>query len=470
MRGLKTGARILGFLLASLTLSGEVLHAEGPIDHPSWTAVNNGLTSPNVSILTVDPGSPNTLYAVIAGPASGSCGLFKTNDAGETWKAVVEVNQLGCISALAIDPRNSAVLYAGSRSGAFKSVDGGLSWSSLGLPGTASIAISPSQSNILYAGTYSDRLYKSIDSGATWNVTRVQAPTPSGALGWQGGFSQIDLLVIDPIDPATLYVADKNFADWEWFNDLMKSTDGGLTWTRYSGHDRDVAFFSFAVDPSAPRTLYAGNGGYGRRGVIMSVDDNASWVETGLRNLLITAVAIDPHDANTLYAASPAGWSVSPGGPVGLGIFRSTDRGATWSSVNDGLPDHHITSLVAAGTSPTTIFAVTSAGVFRLVTTPPAFQITFGSPSVHSGASFTATFSGTNLNPNTFFDIRFRSPGSDADQIAVNWQRGTAATHELPGSATVGTWTITGVRAHENADDHGASFIPVSGELTVSTR
>lgn len=465
MKALEAAAR-LGFLFASLILSGEVLHAQDPIDQPSWKAVN-GLPNTSASVLTADPSSPNTLYAATLGP--GNCGLFKTNDAGVTWNAVIELNQLGCITALAVDPRNSAVVYAGSRSGAFKSVDGGSSWSSMELPGTASIAIAPSESNILYAGTYGDRLYRSIDGGATWNVARVQAPAPSGALGWQGGFSEIDLLVIDPIDPATVYVADKNFADWEWFNDLMKSTDGGLTWTRYSGHDRDIAFFSFAVDPSAPRTLYAGNGGYGRRGVIMSVDDNANWVETGLRNALVTAVAIDPHDANTLYAASPAGWSVSPGGPVGLGVFRSTDKGATWTSINAGLPDRHITGLVAAGTSPTTIFAVTAAGVFRLVTAPPAFQLTFGSPSIYSGGSFTATFSGTNLNPNTFFDIRFRSPGSDADQIAVNWQRGTAAAHELPGSATTGTWTITGVRAHENADDHGASFISVSGELTVST-
>jgi hypothetical protein len=459
--------RILGFFFASLTVSGEVLHAQAPLDQSSWKVVNNGLPSTYVSNLIVDPSSPNTLYALTVAP--GNCGLFKTTDAAETWKAVVEMNQLGCITALAVDPRNPAVIYAGSRSGAFKSVDGGLSWSSLGLPGTASIAIAPSRSDIVYAGTYGDRLYKSTDSGETWNAARVQAPPPTGALGWQGGFLQIDLLVIDPIDPETLYVADKYFADWEWFNDLMKSKDGGLTWSRYSGHDRDVAFFSFAVDPTAPRTLYAGNGGYGRRGVIMSVDDNVSWVETGLTNLLINAVAIDPHDPNTLYAASAAGWAASPGGPVGLGIFTSTDKGATWSSINEGLTDHHITGLVAAGTSPTAIFAVTSTGVFRLMTAPPAFQITFGSPSVHLGGSFSATLSGTNLNPNTFFDIRFRSPGSDADQISLNWQRGTVAAHELPGTTAAGTWTITGVRAHEDPDDHAASFISVSGELTVNT-
>jgi len=178
----KTAARILGIVLASLSLSGEVLHAQGPIDQPSWKAVNNGLPSAYVSILTVDPGSPNTLYAATIG--SGNCGLFKTNDAGETWKAAIEVNQLGCITALAVDPRNSAIIYAASRSGAFKTVDGGLSWSSLGLPGIASIAIAPSQPDIVYAGTYGDRLYKSIDSGSTWNVARVQAAAPTGALGW----------------------------------------------------------------------------------------------------------------------------------------------------------------------------------------------------------------------------------------------------------------------------------------------
>jgi uncharacterized delta-60 repeat protein len=84
------------------------------------------------------------------------------------------------------------------------------------------------------------------------------------------------------------------------------------------------------------------------------------------------------------------------------------------------------------------------------------------------GDSLTATVSGSNLTDETYFDLRFRSPGSNTDEIALNWQRGTTARHNIPMDSATGTWIITGVRPHLDISDHGGEFIPVSAALAVS--
>jgi hypothetical protein len=88
--------------------------------------------------------------------------------------------------------------------------------------------------------------------------------------------------------------------------------------------------------------------------------------------------------------------------------------------------------------------------------------------TVVAGVPFSVNVSGSNLTSQTFFDVRFRVPGSTLDQVAVNWQRGTSGSHTAsPGTAT-GIWTITGVRAHQLETDHTAGFITVSATINVS--
>jgi hypothetical protein len=86
---------------------------------------------------------------------------------------------------------------------------------------------------------------------------------------------------------------------------------------------------------------------------------------------------------------------------------------------------------------------------------------------VSAGSSFTATFSGSNLTANTFFDVKFRSPGSTSDGFVVNWQQGISKTVTVPAGTQAGVWTITGVRAHANANDGAGPYTTVSAALTV---
>ena len=98
-----------------------------------------------------------------------------------------------------------------------------------------------------------------------------------------------------------------------------------------------------------------------------------------------------------------------------------------------------------------------------------ATGIQFDRASVRVGDLFTATFSGTNLSDQTYFDVRFHSPGSATDQVALNWQRGTSATHNVPSGTATGIWSVTGIRAHKDIGDHNGGFVSVSATVTVSS-
>jgi hypothetical protein len=92
----------------------------------------------------------------------------------------------------------------------------------------------------------------------------------------------------------------------------------------------------------------------------------------------------------------------------------------------------------------------------------------FDRTSVGSGSSYSANVSGSNLTPQTFFDVRFTAPGSTDSAVVLNWQKGVAVSHDVPVGLAAGSWTINGMRAHEVETDHTGIFFPVSATVTVS--
>jgi parallel beta-helix repeat protein len=99
--------------------------------------------------------------------------------------------------------------------------------------------------------------------------------------------------------------------------------------------------------------------------------------------------------------------------------------------------------------------------------TPLVAGLLLDSSRVPAGGSFNAVFSGSNLNTETYFDMRVRAPGASADEVVWNWQQGASASHTLPRSTVVGDWRITGVRAHQDANDHSGPFVPSQATLSV---
>lgn len=94
-------------------------------------------------------------------------------------------------------------------------------------------------------------------------------------------------------------------------------------------------------------------------------------------------------------------------------------------------------------------------------------ELRFDRMNAVAGSSYSANVSGSNLTSETFFDVRFTSPGSNASAVVLNWQRGLTERHDVPAGLAAGAWTINGVRAHQIETDHTGNFFPVSATITV---
>jgi hypothetical protein len=95
-------------------------------------------------------------------------------------------------------------------------------------------------------------------------------------------------------------------------------------------------------------------------------------------------------------------------------------------------------------------------------------DLRFDQTNVVAESSYSFSVSGSNLTSETFLDVRFISPGSNTSDVVLNWQKGLAASHDVPIGTAAGNWTINGVRAHEIETDHTGNFMPVAATITVS--
>jgi photosystem II stability/assembly factor-like uncharacterized protein len=168
----------------------------------SW--IPTGAFETPVMTLAIDPQNPKNLYA---GNANG---IFKTADGGGTWSTQVlpewfiapNEDDFPNDYVLALDPLNAGTVFAGGYHGLVKSTDGGESWSALnfGLPSgggiVSALAIDPQDSNIVYASIFGRGIFRSADAGATWSDANFGRPLVN-----------IHMLVIDPGIPGTIYAA-----------------------------------------------------------------------------------------------------------------------------------------------------------------------------------------------------------------------------------------------------------------------
>lgn len=283
-----------------------------------------------VYALAVNPLTPTTLYA---GRWAGD--LYKSIDGGESWRPVKtwrrsNVGSLGALRSLALDPKTPSTIYAGTLGeGVFKSTDAGESWRPInaglgelvtvypqGAGGAAvkveSLAVDPQTPTTVYMRWASapfetpSGVYKSTNAGASWIA--INRGLPEKALGPSGG--AVLALTIAPSAPTTLYLS----LFWQKTS-TYKTTDGGTTWFQTSsGLSAGTAL---VVDPHTPDIVYI-NGGPSRNGsgISKSTDGGKSWrpINTGLTNLKVFAIAIDPQTPTTLYAGTVEDHGQAQGG------------------------------------------------------------------------------------------------------------------------------------------------------------
>jgi photosystem II stability/assembly factor-like uncharacterized protein len=186
------------------------------------------------------------------------------------------------------------------------------------------LAIDPSDTDTLYVGTNWNGVYRTADAGATW------------ASAGLGGLV-VHSLAIDPVTPTTLYAGTNS-------GQIYKSTNSAGTWTVVYQDPSTLTFIhDVVIDPVDPGTVYAGTS----RGVVKSSDGGVSWAlsNTGLGSAGATHLLLDPANRAILYAAT-----------YGLGLFRSTNAGASWSPLVLGLPERGAAALATGAPADTTLY------------------------------------------------------------------------------------------------------------------
>ncbi|HYK53429.1 MAG TPA: hypothetical protein VEV38_07860 [Candidatus Eremiobacteraceae bacterium] len=298
-------------------------------------------------------GSVNDPFLYYIGAAGG--GVWKTDNGGQTWSSVFDDQDTQSIGAVTIAPSDDKTVWVGTGEtnprndvilgdGIFKSTDGGDSWKKMGLDELHSISrivVDPANVDHVIAGgignLFKDSpaggIYVTSDGGKTW--------THSLYVGPSSGASDI---AIDPKDANVVYAGIWQFRRLPWTatsggpdDGLYKSTDGGKTFTKLTGHGLPTGLqgrIALAVSRSDPNRVYALI--QSKQGFLFRSDDaGANWTMVNDNTLIdqrpfyFSHIAVDPTNKDRVVSVSmfPA---------------VSKDGGKTFKEIaSDIHPDYH---------------------------------------------------------------------------------------------------------------------------------
>lgn len=265
-----------------------------------FRSIGPAVTSGRVNMFAVDPNDRAKYYVAVA-----SGGVWKTVNAGTTWTPVFENEGSFSIGAVALDPKNPAIVWVGT-----------------------------GEHNSQRSVGYGDGVYRSDDGGKTWKNVGLKTS------------EHIGRIAIDPRDSNVVFVAAQGPL-WSPGGErgLYKTTDGGKTWKAVITVSENTGVTDVVIDPSNPDTMYAAswqrrrhfytliNGGP-ESAIYKSTDGGNTWTKlrSGLPpgDLGRIGLTISPVNTNVVYATVEASGNLS-------GIFRSNDRGATWEKMSSNI-------------------------------------------------------------------------------------------------------------------------------------
>ncbi len=378
------------------------------------------------------PDNPEVMYATDA-----FAGVHKSTDGGLTWSSINQGIEARSGDAgdhipafcITIDPNSPDVVWAGMQNSndVYRSADGGAKWEkrgngiveAIGSFTVRGITVQPGNSNVVYlAGEVNTQnlfgklfgivrgvVYKSSDGGQNW------------AAVWRGD-NLARYVIIDPENVNTVYVSTGIF-DREAANarpefdepggvGILKSTDGGASWTTINNGLDSLYVGSLVMDPRDPRRLLAGTGtdAYsGRSGIYLTTDGGGSWRYTGAGQRIgsVEFFAGNPNivyasGVNAFFRSGDGGqtWSsylnregrswgpvgISVGFPIdiqvdprdslrlfvnnyGGGNFLTTDGGASWTTASTGYTGADVKDVAVSRQNPAVIYANTQGGPFK---------------------------------------------------------------------------------------------------------
>jgi photosystem II stability/assembly factor-like uncharacterized protein len=270
-----------------------------------WERIESATMPLDINSFAADPKNSNTLYA------GTTWRPYKSTDNGKSWRLIKSgMIDDSDIFAITIDSENNNHLIASACSGIYESVNGGENWRKIqGIPGqsrrTRDIVQHPSRPGTLYAGT-TEGFWMSVNGGKSWSLT-----TPRNI--------EINKIAVHPDEPNRVFIATNNFG-------VMVSNDGGRNFVQTNTSFTSRFTYSITPDVEQPDRLYAttmntsSSGGF----FFYSEDGGQSWLQAkGLDTTRDAAFTVlqDRLNPNLVYMGT------------NRGIFKSLDRGASWTLI-----------------------------------------------------------------------------------------------------------------------------------------
>jgi photosystem II stability/assembly factor-like uncharacterized protein len=269
---------------------------------PAWKEAGPTNVGGRIADVAVDPRSTDTIYA---GSASG--GVLKSNDGGYSWEEVFDDQPSLAIGAVTVDPSNPRTVYAGT--GEPNAGGGSVTYGGLGV-------------------------FKSTDGGSTWQGIGLEESRYIGRI------------IVDPTDPDRIFVAaNGNLFSSNPERGVYRSTDQGVSWQNVLYINDSTGAVDIAVNPIHPETLYAAMWmrkrgpdyrlfGSDDCGLHRSTDGGDTWFELSgglpsgpdVGRIGVSVCASSPRTVYAIYADATGYF---------LGVYRSTDGGDTWARTND---------------------------------------------------------------------------------------------------------------------------------------
>lgn len=303
------------FVINAQSKEKEQLLSEKTFKDLKFRNIGPAFMSGRIADIAIHPNDDNTWYVAV-----GSGGVWKTINAGVTWKPIFDKETSYSIGCISIDPNNPNTIWVGTGEnvggrhvgfgdGIYKSMDGGTTWKNMGLKTSehiSKIIVHPKNSEIIWVASQGplwskggDRgFYKSTNGGKSWKKTL-------GDDAWTG----VTDLVIDPRNPDILFAATwqrhrsvASYVGGGPGSGIHKSTDGGESWTKLSqGLPKvNMGKIGLAISPQQPNIVYAAIELLRTKGgVYRSSNSGMSWEKRSDA----VAGATGPHYYQELYAS-----------------------------------------------------------------------------------------------------------------------------------------------------------------------
>jgi photosystem II stability/assembly factor-like uncharacterized protein len=355
---LQTFSRLLslGLLFVSVVVSAQQATKFDAATISGLPARNIGSATMSGRIAALAAVNENGRLTLFVGSASG--GVWKSVNGGTTFKPVFDRQSVQSIGALAIDPSNSKIVWAGTGEawtrnsvsigdGIYKSSDGGENWTDMGLKDSehiAKILVDPKDSNSVLAcatgHVWNDNdergVFKTSDGGNTWKKVLAGANGSTGC----------GMLAMSPLEPKTIFASMWDFRRQGWTfrsggpgSGLYQSTDGGNSWTELNDKnskglpEKPWGRIAVAVAPGKPQVVYAMIESK-KSALFRSEDGGKTWNRLDASRFMIwrpfyfANLIVDPKDENKVF---------KPDGP----LLLSVNGGKSFSSVGNAHGDFH---------------------------------------------------------------------------------------------------------------------------------